>query len=151
MPRRCAAFPTIFISATRHDTFYYRRKERIRAGAAPPWNRGPGRADRGRNSPALALTTAWVDTIRQASERVAALVPAANAQGHPAPPQASAWQLAPALDLLRHERFGEALDYVRSGPPEAETDPDVLLVKAMLLAQDGQLAAAEACLRAASC
>jgi chemotaxis protein methyltransferase CheR len=58
------------------------------------------------------------------------------------------WDLAPALDLLRQERFAEALDHVRSGPPEAERDPDVLLLEATLLAHGGQLAAAEdACLR----
>ena len=50
------------------------------------------------------------------------------------PSPSDGWQLAPALDLLRHERFGEALDHVRRGPPETEGDPDVLLVKAVLLA-----------------
>ena len=58
-----------------------------------------------------------------------------------------AWDLAPAFDLLRHERFGEALDHVRSGPPQSGNDPDVLLVKAMLLAHGGDLAAAESVCR----
>jgi hypothetical protein len=39
----------------------------------------------------------------------------------PACPAARALDLAPALDLLQRERFTEALDYVRSGPPRDRT------------------------------
>jgi chemotaxis protein methyltransferase CheR len=129
-----------------HETFYYERK----AGTEQ---------DRPRALP-LALTAvpagvsivpfdaAWVDTIRIASERVATLVPAPHAAGPPASPPVPPWDPAPALDLLRQERFAEALDYVRAGPPQAEQDADVLLLEATLLAHGGQLAAAEqACLR----
>jgi chemotaxis protein methyltransferase CheR len=129
-----------------HDTFYYQRKERLGEGrrqdihfkmAASP-----------AEAPAPALTTAWVDTIRQASERVASLVAIAKVPEAPQSSHERIWKLAPALDLLRHERFGEALDYVRSGPPEADDDPDVLLVKAMLLAHSGLLVdAKQACER----
>jgi chemotaxis protein methyltransferase CheR len=59
-----------------------------------------------------------------------------------------AWDPAPALDLLRKERFADALDLLRDGQPEAERDPDTLLLEAALLAQSGQFAAAEiACQR----
>jgi chemotaxis protein methyltransferase CheR len=57
------------------------------------------------------------------------------------------WDVAPAFDLLRRERFAEALDHVRSGPPAAGRDPDVLLLEATLLAHSGQVAAAEAACR----
>lgn len=125
-----------------HETFYYRRKDRLRSVNAShdavKTSRTPA------VSPALApvmQTTAWIDAIQRASDRVALLVPA---NGNGPPPQAApAWRLAPALDLLRHERFGEALDHVSTGPPETKGDPDVLLVKAVLLAQNGQSAAAE--------
>jgi chemotaxis protein methyltransferase CheR len=127
-----------------HDTFYYRRKTHLRPAQSQP-DSIKSNATVGVTSvvsPALA-TTAWVDTIRQASERISALVPATNRKNSPTQSHAMAWQLAPALDLLRHERFNEALAHVHRRPPEAEGDTDVLLVKAVLLAQDGQLAAAE--------
>jgi chemotaxis protein methyltransferase CheR len=129
-----------------HDTFYYRRKDQSAPGCRQDIRIKP--AARTAEAPVPALTTAWVDTIRQASERIASLVAEAKAAGTPKPASSAGWELKAALDLLRHERFAEALDYVRSGPPQAEHDPDVLLVKAMLLAHSGQLAAAEdACQR----
>jgi chemotaxis protein methyltransferase CheR len=121
-----------------HETFYYQRKEHGFAPVALPI---PRRVAAPAAVP-LPLAIAWVDTIRQASERVTALT-AAKTPVDPAPDARRAWQLAPVFEFLRHERFGEALDYVRSGPPESENDPDVLLVKAVLLAQGGQCAAAE--------
>lgn len=74
-------------------------------------------------------------------------MPAAKHKDDLTPPPANAWELAPAFELLRHERFGEALDHVCSGPPHALSDPDVLLVKAVLLTQGGDLAQAEAACR----
>jgi chemotaxis protein methyltransferase CheR len=125
-----------------HDTFYYRRKERGAAPCLPPI---PFRPSALAAEPLpLAPATAWVDTIREASERVATLIAAARAPIDPAPEAQRGWQLAPVFEFLRHERFGEALDYVCSGPPESGSDPDVLLVKAVLLAQGGHSAAAEA-------
>ena len=50
---------------------------------------------------------------------------------------------APALDLLRHERFAEALSHVQARPSDQVADPDVLLLEAMLLTHGGQLADAE--------
>jgi chemotaxis protein methyltransferase CheR len=128
-----------------HDAFYYRRKPHLRPAPEPSDHRlvpAPLRVLSPATSPAT-TTTAWVDAIRQASERVAALVPAVDGKDCPAPQHMHGWQLAPALDLMRHERFNEALDHMRNGPPEAEVDGDVLLVKAVLLAQDGHPAAAE--------
>jgi chemotaxis protein methyltransferase CheR len=127
-----------------HDTFYYRRKKHLRPdrGQFDPIKASATVGVTPVISPLMATTT-WVDTIQQASERVAALVPAANGKNPPARQDSLAWQLAPDLDLLRCERFSEALDHVRNGPPAANGDTDVLLVKAVLLAQDGQLGAAE--------
>jgi chemotaxis protein methyltransferase CheR len=127
-----------------HDTFYYRRKEHTGAAQSPlNHSRAPAKISVAPPTAPLAAGAAWVDAIRQASERVAALVPADDSRTSPAPPNAIGWQLAPALDLLRHERFDEALKHVCSGPPEAAADADVQLVKAVLLAQGGQLKAAE--------
>jgi chemotaxis protein methyltransferase CheR len=96
--------------------------------------------------PLAARSTAWFDTIREATERVAALVPSARAA--PAAVAEPPWDVAPALGYLRHERFAEALAHVRTGGAARAKDPDVLLLEATLLAHGGQLVAAEdACLR----
>jgi chemotaxis protein methyltransferase CheR len=133
-----------------HDTFYYKRKDEI--GPARPQTHPVMTAAGFRAPPAMtqkaALSTAWVDTIRQASERVAALVSSASPRSLEAPRPRTGWRLAPVFDLLRHERLREALDYVCNGPPQIGSDPDVLLIKAVLQAQSGQVAAAEdACQR----
>lgn len=133
-----------------HETFYYRRKEqrpiptRARDCAAAVANPTPSPVE----ALAPAVATTWVDTIRQASARIEALIGAPSAKDAAAPPAAPQWQLAAVFELLRYERFSEALDLVCSGPSPAEGDRDLLLVKAVLLVQNGQLAAAEdACCR----
>jgi chemotaxis protein methyltransferase CheR len=134
-----------------HGTFYYERKEEEASAGRATEQRADATRITGL-SPSSSATmpssasTAWFDTIREASERVAALVPSVpTAQS---PPAGRPWDVAPALDFLRRERFGEALAYVRTGPPAREKDPDVLLLEATLLAHSGQLVAAEdACLR----
>lgn len=128
-----------------HETFYYELKEGSETTYREPANA------RARSLPGgvaiMPMDAAWADRIRAATERVAALVPSIVASPSICLPT-PAWDLAPALDLLRKERFAEALDYVRSGPPAVEKDPDVLLLEATLLAHSGQLVAAEdACLR----
>jgi chemotaxis protein methyltransferase CheR len=125
-----------------HDAFYYRRKEKLRPAAAArdfiAVNAAAMRAPLPSPPPS---TTAWVDGIRRASERVA-LLTSRNGEKRPVR-RTGGWRLAPALDLLRHERFVEALEHVSKGPPESKGNPDVLLVKAVLLAQNGRPDAAE--------
>jgi chemotaxis protein methyltransferase CheR len=124
-----------------HETFYYQQK---RDGEAAFWT--PASYTMPSNpAPAWvpAVDDAWVDSIRQATERVAALVPAPAAEDLSVGPASPCWDPAPALDLLRKERFAEALDYVRTGPSQAGRDPDVLLLEATLLSHSGQHAAAE--------
>jgi chemotaxis protein methyltransferase CheR len=128
-----------------HDTFYYQRENEVAPAlrqksciitpAAPVKSSAL--------SPAIALSTAWVDAIRQASERVAALVPATYAGSAKTQPHSSCWELAPIFELLRDERLCDALDYVRNGPPHAANNPNVLLIEAVLLAQSGQVEIAE--------
>lgn len=132
-----------------HDTFYYQRKER---GCAPRREHHQHWAGAASSRLEPGLAASWVDTIREASERVAALVGTNSAEvpSTKVPslrPSALDWRLAPVFDFLRCERFGEALAYVCNGPPETDADPDVLLVKAVLLAQHGDLPAAAATCR----
>lgn len=133
-----------------HDTFYYKRRDdfastqrqriadRTAAVAAPALAPAAAAA-----AAAVTLSTAWVDTIRQASERVAILVPATAAQADPTPAEPAARPLEPIFELLRQDRLCDALDHVCGGTADNERDPDVLLIKAALLAQSCQLAAAE--------
>ena len=88
VPRPCRDAARHFrrVSSLPHPrTFYYRRKDAASAGASPQVIDvdGASAAAAPAVMPALALTTAWVDTIRQASERVAALVSAANGENPP--------------------------------------------------------------------
>jgi chemotaxis protein methyltransferase CheR len=128
-----------------HETFYYERKDSIEPACLRLPQLGPRSISAGTSA---ALDEAWFETIAKATERVAALVSEPSVASPPACPPSVRWDLAPALDLLRQERFAEALDYVRSGPPQAASDPDLILLEATLLAHGGQFAAEEdACLR----
>ena len=58
------------------------------------------------------------------------------------------WDLERALELLRGERFTEALETLQRLPPESARDPDVLLLTAALHTHRGRLTEAEeACKR----
>jgi chemotaxis protein methyltransferase CheR len=97
--------------------------------------------------PYFAQDVAWFDAIRQASERVAALLPstdsARDVRACPTP-SAPRFDPAPTLELLRQERFADALDRLRAGAKPGEANADVLLLEAALLVHSGQLEAAEA-------
>jgi chemotaxis protein methyltransferase CheR len=133
-----------------HGTFYYELKENAESalGKSAPSISKPLSLSASVAAMNETMDTGWVDTIRRATERVAALVPLSPAQIGLASTPPRTWDLAPAFDLMRKERFAEALDYVRAGLPAAENDPDVLLLEATLLAHGGHTVAAEdACLR----
>lgn len=145
-----------------HATFYYRHQEHGGYADRDPGDPGrpltPGsvspaapRSGPPGEAPAVAkhheAGVAWLEAIRLASERVAALVAAS-----PAPERAATHapplDLAPALDLLRHERFADALHFVREAHVPCAHDPDIMLLEAILLVHNGELAAAEAtCVR----
>jgi chemotaxis protein methyltransferase CheR len=127
-----------------HGTFCYQRK-----GEA-------GEAEAGRDMPAAGARDAsgraepeptgdWAGSIARAAERVRSLTtPAAPsaARAHTAASRVSD-HLEPALDMLRHERFADALALLRALPAAAQHDPDVLLLRAMLLVHSGDWQAAE--------
>jgi chemotaxis protein methyltransferase CheR len=128
-----------------HGTFYYEHKEDTEPAGRRSPQLVPNSITTGASAP---LDETWFDTIAKATERVAALVAESPAANSPACSSSARWDMALALDLLRQERFTEALDHVHAGPPAAERDPDVLLLEATLLAHSGQLVSAEdACLR----
>ena len=139
-----------------HGTFYYQRRESVATGAASPAGQGATvPAHEASVVPAVDGGDAWVDVIRRASDRIHALAHAARGAsessrgGGDARPRSApgasrpAWDLGLAMELLKEERFGEALDRVDRLPAEAAADGDVLLLRAALLTHNGRLAEAE--------
>lgn len=127
-----------------HGTFYYQHKESVSREAQPT----PARAD-APDATGHALATivqgadTWVDAIGKAAERIRALTQAPMPIGPAETVGAQRWYLGPALELFQQERFAEALGLMQALPPESARDPDVLLLRAVLLAHSGQLAHAE--------
>src|ERR1019366_474138 len=96
-------------------------------------------------------TVPWVDVIQRASERIAALADGrSRSPGQDAPRttpvgQAAAtaaprtWDLGLVLEAVRQERFSDALELICSLPPDSHEDPDALLLRAVLLTNNGRL------------
>lgn len=138
----------------RHETFYYQRKDGV---AGEVGREAPVPAvGAGVTGVALAASVndadTWVDAIQSATDRVQQLVdsPRSAAGGSASGNRARliGWDLGQPFELLRQERFAEALDLVESLPSEAGQDPDVLLLHAVLLIHSAVLGRAEdACKR----
>lgn len=147
-----------------HDTFYYQRKEANEVGSlvsvSLPWDQ-PVPADV-RLSAAAPMDDSWFGAIQHASERVAALagdsgakrshsrVRAAEVAGRqPQPAMAApAWDLGVVIGLLREERFADAVRILDSLPAAVRDDLDAQVVRAAVLTNGGNPAAArEACER----
>lgn len=122
-----------------HGAFYYQRPGdggALLSGEPPP----PAPA----HLPPLEADGSWVETIRRSAERIEELAAPQPARALPAPPSSSAaGELRGSLELLRQERFAEALSTVRALPVASARDPDVLLLTAALLTHGGELRQAE--------
>ncbi|MCW3846577.1 methyltransferase domain-containing protein [Sphingomonas sp. LB-2] len=124
-----------------HDTFYYQRRDGADAeqDSVPP------------PLPAAAIPApidpdeSWVDTIRNASQRIRALTDASKpGRKRAAVPATPAADVRTALDLLGREHYAEAQKILDALPPERARDPEVLLLSAVLQTHGGKLIAAEA-------
>jgi chemotaxis protein methyltransferase CheR len=124
-----------------HATFYHQLKD----ATVPLDERVVRLAPRATASRVLPLVndTAWFDQIRLASERVAALLPMAPAADEADIAASEPVDTGHALDLVRQERFGEALDHVRTRRTASPSDIDALLLEAVLLMHTGQFGAAD--------
>ena len=133
-----------------HGTFYYQRRD----GTGPPQDEPCAGIPAGEPAPPelaalVDSATSWVDAIGRASERVQTLsaagaTPTATAAQIEQRSRGDALDVAHALDLLRHERFADALQVLHTVPAHAAADPEVLLLRAALLTHSGGLDAAEA-------
>lgn len=138
-----------------HDTFYYRRRHASEAPAAEDEWSVQTSVQLAHALPAVVdATTSWVDVIQKASERIASLAdgrsPSEDVAGiSPAlRPVTRSWDLGLVLEAMRQERFSDALELLNALPPDAEQEPDALLLRAVLLTNSGKLDEAEsACAR----
>jgi chemotaxis protein methyltransferase CheR len=132
-----------------HETFYYQRRdgsEETRAIDSSSWSSRPiiphGVAPA---SPLAAGDASWVEVIQRASERVAKL---ARAPASPSPAFEAAnkgpsgWDLRPAVELLRRERFADAMALLQALPEASRSDPDAQILRAALLTNSGNLSEA---------
>jgi chemotaxis protein methyltransferase CheR len=134
-----------------HGAFYYRRKSQLTRTSDVDRHARAEAVDSPLLAEATNTATSWVEAIRVAAERIATLTtptPQGGAARTPSSPGTPAWDLGLALDLVRKERFAEALAIVEALPPESGQDADVLLLHAALLTHGAAFARAEdACRR----
>jgi chemotaxis protein methyltransferase CheR len=135
-----------------HDTFYYRRRDAPEAVVRTATWVAPSREQAEDSLTAAVESTApWVDVIQRASERIASLAdgrsrsPGEDAPGATPAGQTAAtaaprtWDLGLVLEAVRQERFSDALEILCSLPPDSHEDPDALLLRAVLLTNNGRL------------
>jgi chemotaxis protein methyltransferase CheR len=117
-----------------HGTFYYQRRDGVAPQAA---RRSPPTA-------AVSTETSWFESIARASRRIETLAQQTDAgtADSPALPDPGRPDLEPAMDLMKQERFHEALRLLAAEPP-TPAEPDALLLRATLQVGTGELAAAE--------
>lgn len=126
-----------------HETFYYQRRTRDEARPSEVVLT-PGTT--GLPPPLAAILdedNTWVDAIQRSSERIQELAEQPVISAGYGTTEKLRWDLSNAFELLKQERFVEALNVVRVLPVEAGSDADALLLKAVLCAHSGQLAEAE--------
>lgn len=133
-----------------HGTFYYQRK---RQRESPPVTETrTARPSPSNGLPLVDLVAGsygWVDAIRRASERIQTLTGAPSTVPPNTPlrsPQRT--DLGAVIELLQRERFSEALGLVEDLPSGTARDPDVLLLRAVLLIHSGKPGEAERCCQA---
>jgi chemotaxis protein methyltransferase CheR len=130
-----------------HDTFYYQRKEVLSDGIDVAQGGHPASVPDGILSVEVTWASTWVETIRRSADEIETISNQRGASFDPAPalprPRVRRPDIGRAMQLLERERFADALALLGELPPDAMSDPDVLLLRAVLLTHSGQLEAAE--------
>lgn len=130
-----------------HNTFYYQRRDTDRrVGSASSEPAAPEATLAPSLSAALGLNdSSWVDVIQGASDRIAKLSRSPRSSQSP-PAMVAArqeWDLRPAVEMLRQERYADAMDLLQALPADSRTDTDAQLLRAVILTNGGKLAEAE--------
>jgi chemotaxis protein methyltransferase CheR len=124
-----------------HNTFYYQRREAIDPGADLFATMKCVARSAARATVRVSASDSWSGPAAQHSALTAS---AAAAQTENAPGNTSAASAAaPALELLRRERFVEAKEFLRGLPPGSASDPDAQLLLAVLHTNSGEIVEAE--------
>lgn len=141
-----------------HETFYYQRRLAEEGPARSPLAGRAAFPSPEAYVPVLpAIDDSWVGAIGQASERIGRLSreiadTASNVQrterspsavGTAGPKESSLFSIQAAREMLRQERFEDALGVLRTLSREEERDPDVQLLRAVILTNCSQIAQAE--------
>lgn len=126
-----------------HNAFYYQRKGQL--GPSIVIEAGSHAPAEASKPPDSSWVGTWLDTVQRTSERIERLTHrTGDVDRVPAPPvHAPRADLGLVLDLLRHERFAEALTALRELSASSVNDPDAMLLRAALLTHSGELDAAE--------
>jgi chemotaxis protein methyltransferase CheR len=136
-----------------HGTFYYQRREAHEKESAMALPMDTVEHNSFLSAPEMVEPNdSWFSAIHRASERVANLTQGKNGKAvsasvsttaptsnsHPEP-----WDSTIAIELLRGEKFSEALELLQALPSESKADPDTQLLLAVLLTNRGDLQEAE--------
>jgi chemotaxis protein methyltransferase CheR len=137
-----------------HDAFYYQRKDadRCTVVAVAPRSDIGGEVDVPMTPPVGSAPhdVSWIEAIQVASDRIATLSgasPSGGSAAREAVRHGEDWDLRPALELLRRERFEDAMDLLRALPAASQRDTNAQLLRAVLLTNAGNLVEAEAVCR----
>lgn len=131
-----------------HETFYYQR----RASLEPALVGSALERSTGGERTAAALDGGWFESIGRASNRIERLARGTEVASpqrvehglsRSSPEDEPAHSLSPAMDLMKEERFQEALRLLATTPEPAANEPDALLLRAMLLVSTGELTGAD--------
>jgi chemotaxis protein methyltransferase CheR len=107
-----------------HDTFYYQQRTEGDAHEGSPSSDG----------------ASWIDVISRAAERVADMT---APRSRDAPAVVPPIEIESALQLLREERFDDALEQLDGMSEPRRDEPAAQLLRAVLLTNRGDLALAE--------
>ena len=132
-----------------HGAFYYQLRDASQPHALPTWEAPATTPLMTPLSDALDTGVSWVEAIQQSSERILALSRSVGSEAGPIPADArtKSVDLSQIFNLVREERFEDALVLLDKLPPESR-DPDVLQLTAALLVQAGRRSEAQRLARA---
>jgi chemotaxis protein methyltransferase CheR len=128
-----------------HDSFYYEKRDDVASGPVEHKPFVPVMAN---------FDLSWVDAVQRTSDRIESLSEDVVRQGVSEAvgvavsgpsllKTATNGELGVALDLLRREKYVEALEALAQMAPEHAGDGDAQLLRAVLLTNSGRIAAAE--------
>jgi chemotaxis protein methyltransferase CheR len=144
-----------------HGTFYYKlRGDGENPALGPTAVPSPRDSSSVRTAELLESSGSWFELIQRASDRIADLAKASGSavrtEEASAPRESSnraaagtkpAWDRGTVVELLRQERFDDALSLLSALPADSSEDPDAQLLRAVILTNGGDLSGAKTACR----